>query len=111
MLEVLRAHDPKFSKSPSWLNMVLVRYGNMDLELEAHKMVEFLQTPKAQRAKRELNGLFVLNWLRNVKADQEPFVGELSPGGYVTYLDGKKVFMEPEQWRAYREYVRTGRIH
>lgn len=71
MVSVL-LRQPGFETDPKFLAKVAAKYGHLDLEEEAIKMVAWLKTPTAKRKKRTCTPAFVLNWLSGVSGPSPP---------------------------------------
>ena len=110
MLQIIREHEPFFSPKVSWLRLVEQRFPGVDLELEAHCLMSWLEgLPPAQKRKRKVTVRFVSNWLSKVL----PTVSlppPRKPGeegkGYIVYVKGERKSMSPDEARAYRESLR-----
>lgn len=64
--------QPGFETDPKFLAKVATKYGHLDLEEEAIKMVAWLKTPAAKKKKRTCTPAFVLNWLSGATDSSPP---------------------------------------
>ena len=69
-----------------------------------------MESPRAKQLKRKLGVRFVTNWLAKCQSADKETVPESGSegqvGGCMVYLEGRKVYMHPEEFEAYRQHLR-----